>query len=116
MGVRRGPTTNGIEVDQEPVAGDGGGTPQLPRRRLYVSVTLKFVVAEVVAAGWLGVSVWLSLSWVRELATAITIVPAVLVVGLIASRAGWSPSWPSACCSTASRHCGGPSRPCRSPC
>ena len=48
-----GRTTNGIEVDQQSVASDGGGTPQLARRRLYVSVTVKFVVAQVVAAGWI---------------------------------------------------------------
>ena len=72
-----GRTTNGVEVDQQSVASDGGGTPELVRQRLYVSVTVKFVVAQLLAAGWLGVSVWLSLPWVRELAAAITIVPAV---------------------------------------
>jgi hypothetical protein len=46
------------------------------RRRLYVSVTGKFVVVQLLAAGWLGISVWLSLPWVRELAGAITIVRA----------------------------------------
>jgi hypothetical protein len=84
-----GRTTNGVEVDQQSVASDGGGTPQLTRRRLYVSVTVKFVVAQVLAAGWLGVSVWLSLPWVRELAATITIAPAVLVVCLIAYLPGW---------------------------
>jgi biofilm PGA synthesis N-glycosyltransferase PgaC len=84
-----GRTTNDVEVDQQSVAGDGGGTPQLVRRRLYVSVTVKFVVAQLLAAGWLGVSVWLSLPWVRELAAAITIAPAVLVVCLVAYLPGW---------------------------
>jgi biofilm PGA synthesis N-glycosyltransferase PgaC len=84
-----GRTTNGVEVDQQSVASDGGGTPQLTRRRLYVSVTVKFGVAQVLAAGWLGVSVWLSLPWVRELAATITIAPAVLVVCLIAYLPGW---------------------------
>jgi poly-beta-1,6-N-acetyl-D-glucosamine synthase len=84
-----GRTTNGVEVDQQSVASDGGGTPQLARRRLYVSVTVKFVVAQVLAAGWLGVSVWLSLPWVRELAATITIAPAVVVVCLIAYLPGW---------------------------
>jgi poly-beta-1,6-N-acetyl-D-glucosamine synthase len=84
-----GRTTNGVEADQQLVASDGGGTPQLVRRRLYVSVTAKFVVAQLLAAGWLGVSVWLSLPWVRELAAAITIVPAVLVVCLVAYLPGW---------------------------
>ena len=84
-----GRTTNGVEVDQQSVAGDGGGTPELARQRLYVSVTVKFVAAQLLAAGWLGVSVWLSLPWVRELAAAITIVPAVLVVSLVAYLPGW---------------------------
>jgi poly-beta-1,6-N-acetyl-D-glucosamine synthase len=84
-----GRATNGVEVDQQSVASDGGGTPQLARRRLYASVTVKFVVAQVLAAGWLGVSVWLSLPWVRELAATITIAPAVLVVCLIAYLPGW---------------------------
>ena len=84
-----GRTTNDVEVDQQSVAGDGGGTPQLVRRRLYVSVTVKFVVAQLLAAGWFGVSVWLSLPWVRELAAAITIAPAVLVVCLVAYLPGW---------------------------
>ena len=84
-----GRTTNDVEVDQQSVAGDGGGTPQLVRRRLYVPVTVKFVVAQLLAAGWFGVSVWLSLPWVRELAAAITIAPAVLVVCLVAYLPGW---------------------------
>jgi poly-beta-1,6-N-acetyl-D-glucosamine synthase len=89
MGAGVDRTTNGVEVDQQSVASDGGGTPQLARRRLYVSVPVKFVVAQVLAAGWLGVSVWLSLPWVRELAATITIAPAVLVVCLIAYLPGW---------------------------
>jgi len=52
-------------------------------------VTSKFVIAQVLAVGWLGASVWLSLPWVRELAAAIAIVPAILVVSLIAYLPGW---------------------------
>jgi biofilm PGA synthesis N-glycosyltransferase PgaC len=85
-----GRTTNRVGVDQQSVASEGGGTtPPLVKRRRYVSVTVKFVVAQVVALGWLGVSVLLSLPWVRELAAAITMVPAVLVVCLIAYLPGW---------------------------
>ena len=84
------PTTNGVGADQQSVAGDGGGTaPEPARRRLYVSVTLKFALAQALALGWLGASVWLSLPWVRELAAAITIIPAVLVVSLVAYLPGW---------------------------
>jgi biofilm PGA synthesis N-glycosyltransferase PgaC len=87
--VRR--TTHGVRFDQQqPRAAVGAGTgPGPARRRLYVPVTVKFVVAQALAAGWLGVSVWLSLPWVRELAAAITIVPAVLVVCLVAYLPGW---------------------------
>ena len=84
------PTTNGVGADQQSVASDGGGTaPESARRRLYVSVTLKFALVQGLALGWLGASVWLSLPWVRELAAAITIIPAVLVVSLVAYLPGW---------------------------
>jgi poly-beta-1,6-N-acetyl-D-glucosamine synthase len=52
-------------------------------------VTLKFLAAQVLAAAWLGLSIWLSLPWVRELAAAITVVPAILVVSLVAYLPGW---------------------------
>jgi poly-beta-1,6-N-acetyl-D-glucosamine synthase len=51
--------------------------------------TGKFVVAQVAALGWLGLSVLLSLPWVRELAATITLVPAILVVGFVAYLPGW---------------------------
>jgi hypothetical protein len=87
--VRR--TTSGGSVDQrQPGAAVGPGTePELAGRRLYVSVTMKFVVAQVGAAGWLGVSVWLSLPWVRELAAATSMVAALVVVSLVAYLPGW---------------------------
>jgi hypothetical protein len=85
-----GQTTNGVGVDQQSVASDSRrAAPEPARRRLYVSVTMKFVVAQTFAAAWLGVSVWLSLPWLRELAVAITTVPAILVVSLIAYLPGW---------------------------
>jgi poly-beta-1,6-N-acetyl-D-glucosamine synthase len=85
-----GRTADGVGVGQRPVAGDGAGTGPPPARpRRYFSVTAKFVVAQALAAGWLGVSVWLSLPWLRELAAAIAIVPAVGVVCLIAYLPGW---------------------------
>jgi biofilm PGA synthesis N-glycosyltransferase PgaC len=83
-------TTNGVGVDQQSVASDSRrATPEPARRRRYVSVTMKFVVAQAFAAAWLGASVWLSLPWLRELAVAITTVPAILVVSLIAYLPGW---------------------------
>jgi poly-beta-1,6-N-acetyl-D-glucosamine synthase len=84
-----GRTTKATGVTRQSVAVEADGATPLARRRRYVSVTGKFLVAQVVAAAWLGVSVWLSLPWVRELAAAITMVPAVLVVCLIAYLPGW---------------------------
>jgi biofilm PGA synthesis N-glycosyltransferase PgaC len=84
-----GRTTDGVGLDQQPTSDSPSTETQPERRRLYVSVTLKFVIAQVLAVGWLGVSIWLSLPWVRELAGAITIIPAILVVSLIAYLPGW---------------------------
>jgi poly-beta-1,6-N-acetyl-D-glucosamine synthase len=84
-----GRTTDGVGLDQQPTSDRASTEPQPARRRLYVSVTSKFVIAQVLAVGWLGASVWLSLPWVRELAAAIAIVPAILVVSLIAYLPGW---------------------------
>jgi hypothetical protein len=47
------------------------------------------MAAQALALGWLALSVWLSLPWVRELAAAVTVVPAVLVVCLVAYLPGW---------------------------
>jgi hypothetical protein len=64
-----------------------GTEPRPARRRLYVPVTAKFVTAQMLVAGWLGVSLWLSLPWVRELAAATSTVPAIVVVSLVAQGA-----------------------------
>jgi len=86
--VRR--TTSGVEVDQQAAAPVGAGTGPGPAgRRLYVPVTTKFMVAQALAAGWLGVSVWLSLPWVHELAAAISMAPAIMLVSLVAYLPGW---------------------------
>jgi biofilm PGA synthesis N-glycosyltransferase PgaC len=85
-----GRTVDGVGVGRRPAPGGGiRAEPPPSRRGRYVPVTAKFVVAQALAVGWLGVSVWLSLPWVHELAGAITIVPAVLVVCLIAYLPGW---------------------------
>jgi biofilm PGA synthesis N-glycosyltransferase PgaC len=84
-----GRTVDGVGVARRPVQGGGIRAEPPPRRGRYVPVTAKFVVAQALAVGWLGVSIWLSLPWVHELAGAITIVPAVLVVCLIAYLPGW---------------------------
>ena len=81
-----GRATNGVGVDQQPASDVAGARPGARRR--YVPVTAKFMVAQALAVGWLALSVWLSLPWVREPA-AITVVPAVLVVCLVAYLPGW---------------------------
>jgi biofilm PGA synthesis N-glycosyltransferase PgaC len=79
-------------VDQQraaPVA-PPEAVPRPPaRRRWYVSVPWKLALAQTVALGWLGVSIWLSLPWVDDLAAAVGIVPAVVVVTLVAYVPGW---------------------------
>jgi biofilm PGA synthesis N-glycosyltransferase PgaC len=52
-------------------------------------VPWKLALAQVVALGWLGVSVWLSLPWLGDLAGAVGPVAAVLVVALVAYLPGW---------------------------
>ena len=47
------------------------------------------MAAQVLAVGWLGVSIWLSLPWVRELAASISMVAAIVVVSLVAYLPGW---------------------------
>jgi poly-beta-1,6-N-acetyl-D-glucosamine synthase len=87
-----GRTANRVGVDQQRSAsGDtaGAASGQRVARRLYVSVTAKFAVAQALALSWLGLSVWLSLPWVGELASAITVLPAIVVVSLIAYLPGW---------------------------
>jgi poly-beta-1,6-N-acetyl-D-glucosamine synthase len=69
--------------------GAAAGDAAVSRRRLYLSVTVKFTLAQAVALSWMGVSVWLSLPWLRDLAASITIVPAVLVVAFVAYVPGW---------------------------
>jgi hypothetical protein len=76
-----GRTANRIGADQQRSASgeSAGAAPgQRAPRRLYVSVRGKFAVAQALALSWLGMSVWLSLPWVGELASAITILPAIL--------------------------------------
>jgi biofilm PGA synthesis N-glycosyltransferase PgaC len=50
----------------------------------YVSMRKKFVFALAFAALWVGISLWISLPWIRGAATEMTIVPAVVMVLAIA--------------------------------
>jgi len=55
----------------------------------YLPVAAKFGLAGAAATVWLGVSVWLSLPWLFELAGLVGPVPAAVAVGFIA----WVPGW-----------------------
>jgi poly-beta-1,6-N-acetyl-D-glucosamine synthase len=79
-------------VDQRPAspaAPPAAAPPRPAARRRYVTVPWKLALAQTVAVGWLGASIWLSLPWVGELAAAVGIVPALLVVSLVAYVPGW---------------------------
>jgi poly-beta-1,6-N-acetyl-D-glucosamine synthase len=80
----------GVEQRQRPAVARGVlEPPPAARRRLYLSVTWKFLLAQAIALGWLGVSVRLSLPWVEDLAASVGAVPAVVVVSLVAYLPGW---------------------------
>jgi Glycosyl transferase family group 2 len=53
-------------TEQATVSGGAGTRSPRARRRMYVSVTVKFLVAQGLSAGWLGVSIWLSLPWLLD--------------------------------------------------
>src|SRR5215471_3619191 len=55
-----------------------------PRSRWYLTTRTRFFVAFATATTWLGLSVWISLPWIYDLAAHITVVPAVVVISLIA--------------------------------
>jgi biofilm PGA synthesis N-glycosyltransferase PgaC len=76
-------------VEQRRPAPTPAAAPRAVQRRLYVPVPWKLALAQVVALGWLGVSVWLSLPWLGDLAGAVGPVAAVLVVALVAYLPGW---------------------------
>jgi poly-beta-1,6-N-acetyl-D-glucosamine synthase len=76
-------------VEQRRPGPTPAAAPGAVQRRLYVPVPWKLALAQVVALGWLGVSVWLSLPWLGDLAGAVGPVAAVLVVALVAYLPGW---------------------------
>ena len=55
----------------------------------YLSVGWKFAIAVITASVWTGASVWISAPWVTGLAVHITIVPAILIVSLLAFMPGF---------------------------
>ena len=77
---------------RRPAAGSGGMhrsipiTADQPRpyRRWHLATYHRFVIAFAVATCWMGFSLWLSLPWIRELSSVISVFPAVIVVTLVA--------------------------------
>ena len=79
-------TAHDVGFDQQPQAPVGAGTEPGPSRRgLYVSVTVKFAVAQVLAAGWLVAFLAVSLLLDRQPPLRRTH-PAVPVTVLVAAR------------------------------
>jgi biofilm PGA synthesis N-glycosyltransferase PgaC len=58
-------------------------------RRWYITVGQKFAISLAFAACWTAFSVWLSLSWLDDLAHVISIVPAVIVITFLAYIPGF---------------------------
>ena len=63
--------------------------PPPPPPRRYLSVGWKFAIAVATASMWTGASIWISAPWVSGLATHVTIVPAILIVSLLAFLPGF---------------------------
>jgi biofilm PGA synthesis N-glycosyltransferase PgaC len=58
-------------------------------RRFYLPVKLKFVIALVAACGWAGLSIWLSVPWLRDLAGTIGWAATVFIITFIAYVPGF---------------------------
>jgi biofilm PGA synthesis N-glycosyltransferase PgaC len=58
-------------------------------RRFYLPVKAKFVIALVAACGWAGLSIWLSVPWLRDLAGTIGWAATVFIITFIAYVPGF---------------------------
>jgi poly-beta-1,6-N-acetyl-D-glucosamine synthase len=67
-----------------------GGTPA--RRFLYLHVRTKFALALCLALAWTGLSIWLSLRWLNDLAAVAGLAFALVAIGFIA----WVPGFMNA--------------------
>lgn len=59
------------------------------RRRLYLPVPVKFILALVCAVAWTGLSVWLSQRWIDDLAAVTSLAFALIAIGFIAYLPGF---------------------------
>jgi biofilm PGA synthesis N-glycosyltransferase PgaC len=60
-----------------------------PGRKLYLTPAIKFTIACMVAIAWTAFSVWLSLTWLAELAAVTNVVFAVIAITFIAYIPGF---------------------------
>ncbi len=63
-------------------------TEPRPYRKWYLATHHRFGLAFFAATCWMGVSLWISLPWIRQLSDVITPVPAFIAVGLLALLPG----------------------------
>lgn len=59
------------------------------KKRIYVSVKYKFIISFVIASFWLAFSVYLSISWLKDLAELTNWFLALFIIGGIAYAPGW---------------------------
>lgn len=77
-------------VDQRGAQGEQGAVrARAPRKRYYVPVKLKFLIATSVAVLWLLLSLYLAQPWLEDLSLVVGRVPAILIIALIALIPGF---------------------------
>lgn len=59
------------------------------KRRIYISVKIKFIMCLLISVVWLSLCTYLSLPWIRDLANYISIIPAIIIVFSIALMPGF---------------------------
>lgn len=76
-------------VDRRQAPPDTGPVEPVPRRRFYLRLRTRFLVATTLALAWAGFSAWISIPWVRQLGETITLPVAILVILGIAIIPGY---------------------------
>ncbi|WP_041100871.1 glycosyltransferase [Bacillus badius] len=59
------------------------------RGRYYLTVTAKFWISHAISAGWMIFSIYLSLPWLKDLASIVSLPAAILIIGGIAYIPGY---------------------------
>jgi poly-beta-1,6-N-acetyl-D-glucosamine synthase len=79
------PVAGGMQRSYEAEPPDASLGP----KRFYLGPRAKFTIATSVGTVWLGFSAWLSAPWIRQLDKLITLVPAIIIVSLLAFVPGF---------------------------